>query len=353
MTDINTQAALAIRERIGPLSELIVKEQYALHGQNWQDFGEAGRAKSMRDIGYHLTYLAGALSAKDQALFSEYIAWVKVLFAGLNFKEDTVPVTLELTRAQMEIALPPELFPVVRDFIDQAIIAFHHAPSSLPSYLPETADNLSRSTRRYVDLLLMGERQLAASLIHDLVLDNVPVRDIYLKIFQPAQREIGRMWQTNQISVAKEHYCTAATQMIMSQLYPYVFSTDRLGMSMVVTCVESELHEIGARMVADFFEMAGWDTYFLGANTPAKGIIHTLDERNANLLAISATMSFHVDKVVELIRDVRASNHSQKVKIIVGGYPFNLSPNLWKTVGADGYAIDAQQAVQMAESFFR
>lgn len=352
MTDLSIKTALAIKEQIPLLSEQIVKEQYARQGQNWQDLGEAGIAKSLRDVGYHLTYLAGALSANESTLFSEYVAWVKVLFTGLGFTEVTVPVTLELTRDTLEKHLPAELYPVARDYIDQAIIAYHHAPSALPSFIPENGDLLARSAMRYVDLLLAGDRQQAGLLIHDLVLDGVSIHDIYLKIFQPAQREIGRMWQTNQISVAKEHYCTAATQMIMSQLYPHIFSAQRRGLSMVVTCVESELHEIGARMVADFFEMDGWDTYFLGANTPAKGIVRTLVERNARILAISATMSFHVEKVVELIQDVRNAGLDRKVKIIVGGYPFNLSPNLWKTVGADGYAIDAQQAVILAESFF-
>ena len=28
-------------------------------------------------------------------------------------------------------------------------------------------------------------------------------------------------------SVAQEHYCTASTQLIMSQLYPYIFRSDR------------------------------------------------------------------------------------------------------------------------------
>ena len=36
--------------------------------------------------------------------------------------------------------------------------------------------------------------------------------------------------------------------------------------------------------------------------------------------------------------------------ILVGGYPFLLSPDLWRRVGADGFASDAQQAVQVANA---
>ena len=59
---------------------------------------------------------------------------------------------------------------------------------------------------------------------------------------------------------------------------------------MVAACAASELHEIGVRMAADFFEMEGWDTFYLGANTPAESVIRTLVERKADVLAVSATI---------------------------------------------------------------
>jgi methanogenic corrinoid protein MtbC1 len=37
---------------------------------------------------------------------------------------------------------------------------------------------------------------------------------------------------------------------------------------------------------------------------------------------------------------------------MVGGYPFQLEPNLWRQVGADLYAGDAQQAINLVEQFY-
>ena len=42
-------------------------------------------------------------------------------------------------------------------------------------------------------------------------------------------------------------------------------------------------------MVADFFEMAVWDTFFLGADTPISGTLQQVAERAPHVLAISAT----------------------------------------------------------------
>ena len=122
---------------------------------------------------------------------------------------------------------------------------------------------------------------------------------------------------------------------------------------MVTTCVPGELHEIGARMVTDFFEMHGWDTYYLGANMPIESVINYLIDIKPQFLAISATMTYHLSSVEEMIRIVRSpSGTNPDLKIMVGGYPFKVVTGLWKIVGADGYAENAEEAVKLADTFY-
>ena len=120
----------------------------------------------------------------------------------------------------------------------------------------------------YLDTLLRVQSEAASRMIIKAVEQGVEIKDIYMYVFEPSQHEIGRLWQTNQINMYQEHFCTAVTQNIMSQLYPYIFQNEKNGHKLVATCVNGELHEIGVRMVADLFEMEGWNTYYLGANTP-------------------------------------------------------------------------------------
>jgi methanogenic corrinoid protein MtbC1 len=209
-------------------------------------------------------------------------------------------------------------------------------------------NELASLAEQYLGALLQADRDAASRLILSAVEKGESVKAIYLYVFQPVQRAIGRLWQTNQISVAQEHYCTAATQMIMSQLYPHIFGGHRLDRRLVAACVSGELHELGVRMIADFFEMEGWDTYYLGANTPAASIAQAVVERKADVLAVSATITFHVSQVEKVIEHVRASSVGDRLHILVGGYPFNISPALWRTVGADGHARDAGGAVDVA-----
>lgn len=203
--------------------------------------------------------------------------------------------------------------------------------------------------KKYMDALLKVQRDEASRMILKAVEDGMDIRDIYIHVFESSQHEIGRLWQTNKITVAQEHFCTAATQMIMSQLYPYIFTTHKNGHRMVAACAAGEMHEMGLRMVADMFELEGWDTYYLGANTPNDSILQTIIDLKPYMVALSASIHYNLGAVKDLIRLIRNTPESSHIKIIVGGRPFLLAPKLWMKIGADGCPHNALEAVSLAD----
>jgi methanogenic corrinoid protein MtbC1 len=349
MEELNRRASEAILAARGPLSEAVVERKYAQDPEFWGRYGAMGRQRCLEDADYHFAYLAEALSASDPLLLMDYLKWVKVLFQGLGFSDDVLTTTLACMLEVSREQLPLDLHPPVAAYLEAGLNNLPRLPSAIPTFLGEEAP-LAPLAGAYLQALLQGERNTASRLILDAVARGTGIKDIYLQVFQSSQHEIGRLWQTNQLSVAQEHYCTAATQLIMSQLYPHIFATEKIGRRLVAASVGGELHEIGIRMVADFFELEGWDTYYVGANTPAESVLRTIDERDAHVLAISATMTFHIRPVVELIARVR--DMSRQTIILVGGYPFNVSSDLWRSVGADGHARDADAAVVAANRMF-
>lgn len=344
---MNTHKPRFLRDNQQAIAEKIVHLHYQQQAKQWQVYGERGRQISIRDTIYHLTYLAEAAENGDPLLFNEYLSWVKVLFANLDFSNDVLCQIMNYMRQVLVEELPAAEQKAVLPILDEAVTNLANIPSHLPSYLvgDEPLDELAR---QFLAALLQADRHRASRLVLDAVKNGTCIKAIYLQVFQRTQQEIGRLWQINQIGVAEEHFCTAATQMIMSQLYPYIFTGERKSRRAVITCTGGELHEIGARMVADFLEMSGWDTYFLGANTPRHTILQTVVNQQADILALSATMTFHVSQVSEIISGLR-DLPAVSTQVLVGGYPFNLSPDLWRKVGADGYAVDAETAVVVAE----
>lgn len=344
---LNQQAGAAILDQRDALAATLVAREFAAHPELEQRYGGIARAKSLQDAGYHLAYLAEAVDKDDTALFVDYVAWAKVMLARRNVLAADLAFHLECMRDALADILPAELCPPARRMIEHALQRLPEMPEELDSLLdPDQPHALL--AQQYLQALLRGERHIASKLILDAAQRGVPVKEIYLNVFQRTQREIGRLWQVNKISVAQEHYCTAATQLVMSQLYPYIFSGDRTAGAFVATCVAGDLHEIGIRMVADFFEMSGWDTFYLGASTPDASVVQTLIERKAVALGISATITYHLHGVQQLIETVRATPACADTVILVGGYPFNLSPELWRSIGADGCSRDAAGAIDLA-----
>jgi methanogenic corrinoid protein MtbC1 len=214
------------------------------------------------------------------------------------------------------------------------------------AHITDTDSDYHNLANRYLELLFRNDAETAIVLLLNAVHDGLPLKELYLQVLQPAQYELGRLWQTGKITVADEHYCTAATQQVMSRLYPRIFSTLRNGKILVAACSKGELHEIGLRMVADLFELDGWDTHFFSAATPQDSILQTLADTRPDLLALSATMFQHVPDLQILIAAVHAANLPAPLKIMVGGYPFNADPELWRRIGADSTAHGAEEAVR-------
>ena len=206
----------------------------------------------------------------------------------------------------------------------------------------------SRLAAEYLDAVLKGDRQRAVELVMNAVNEWAEIKDIYLKVFPSVQYEVGRLWQLNKISVAQEHYCTAVTQTIVSQLFPLVLQKEKIGFSMLGCCVGKELHELGIRIVCDFFEMEGWNTYFVGSGIPNKDIIRTSAEMGVDVICISVTMTYNVPLAAGLIEEIRKSEKLSGVKVLVGGYPFIKQEGLWKRIKADGFGADAEAAVAQA-----
>jgi methanogenic corrinoid protein MtbC1 len=164
------------------------------------------------------------------------------------------------------------------------------------------ADTASTLCSEYLQALLSGKRKSALDMImaaHD---GGYPIHGIYLDIFQETLYEVGRLWESNRITVADEHMATAITQFIMSNLYQHLEVADTQRGRLVMTGIAGELHQVGANMIADVMESDGWDVIFLGTNAPLEGVIESLRHHKADLLGISSTMAFNIPQVIELAR---------------------------------------------------
>jgi methanogenic corrinoid protein MtbC1 len=138
----------------------------------------------------------------------------------------------------------------------------------------------------------------------------------------------------------------------MAALYPRFAQFNVTRGKAMVSAGPNEFHEVGARMVADFLEMDGWDVTYLGANTPASEIFEIIKRQKPFMLALSVATVFNLDQAQRVIQIIKNDQDTRDIKIMVGGLAFNDMPELWQNIGADGSAANAESALIVSSEWW-
>jgi methanogenic corrinoid protein MtbC1 len=294
--------------------------------------------------------LEESLATGSPAFLIDHARWEQSRFAAGHFPEKFTAPFFAVFKDVLSRELPQDYRKNAGAFAKKAVTALKSSPAGTAPG-PDDRMPLSRVAKSFLGHLLAGDRDRAAAVISRALAAGTPIEEIYTGIFQPVLRETGRLWQQDEVTVAQEHFVSSMIRQIMEQQHDRVVAagrTARRNKTVVAACAGEELHEIGIRMVADFFEMDGWDVYYTGANTPVKSILESVKDRKADVVALSITMPSRLPGLRYLVRSLRADADLAKVKIIVGGYPFAIIPDLWERVGADAVAAGAEDAVAAA-----
>ncbi|MFW6286362.1 MAG: cobalamin B12-binding domain-containing protein [Candidatus Sumerlaeota bacterium] len=181
-------------------------------------------------------------------------------------------------------------------------------------------DKIEKFYPEYLEALLNGDRRHCASIVDELIAARVDIRGVYTRLFKGTLYEVGSMWEHNQISVAVEHVATGITESLMVKFYPQIFQAEQQYGKAVIACVASEYHQLGAKMVADIMELRGWQTLFLGANTPADDLLQLVNKEGPQIIGLSLSIYFNLPQLEQLLTELSESApHSH---ILVGGQAF-------------------------------
>jgi len=224
-----------------------------------------------------------------------------------------------------------------------------------PIFLPASrflsrmrGEPLSVLRDRFLAALVAGAQGEALEIaIEDGLADDVPATTLYLEVVQASLREIGRLWQQKQISVAQEHAATGIARLALAQLRLHLPHAPSNGKHVAVACVEGELHDLGGRMIADFLETAGFEVNFLGANVPTEALAELVRQRPPQVLGLSATTTSSITGLRRAIAAVRAVA-GRRVRLMAGGRTFLRRPALARQLGVI-HARDAHHAVAIVQ----
>jgi len=328
------------------IAEKVTEEFLVLHPDWVTRYGERARRRGVEDAIFHQDFLSAAVETGESRAFGEYLRWTAGVLEARGIAPRFLRENVEQIARELQSRLPAPLATELAEFVKLGLDAGLTAGADLVTGAAN-AGELSGVQALYLQAILHGQRQAAISLAVEAVRQGHSLPDIYADVLQESMYEVGRLWQTNRITVAQEHMATAITQHVIAHLYPLIQPAQPPRGRMVITGVEGEQHQVGSNMVADVLESAGWDVRFLGTNTPAAGVLQAVEEHRADVLGISATMLFNLPSVRRLIAEARAVP-GRNLRVILGGSAFRAAPGLYKELGAAGVALDVRAALRLA-----
>ncbi len=158
-----------------------------------------------------------SLNAGNPVILTDYLRWQQVRLASQGMTNSEAMQVLKQAGISLFDGMGKSQSRDAQDLFNEAVWLLEETKSTNPD---ANDCDLRDAAAEFMRLLLSWDRFGASRLIMELVNSGTPVKDIYIHIFQHALSEVGRLWQVNQLTIAQEHYFTAATQMIMSQLFP-------------------------------------------------------------------------------------------------------------------------------------
>jgi len=333
----------SIEQFASEIAEEVTGVFLALHPDWVTRYGDRARKLGIEDAVFHLRFLAGSVVSGEPDLFEDYVRWTAGMLSKRSIGPEFLFENIEQIRAALRTRLTPSEMAALEPYF-AAGLSVDTAVLGQSSPAAEDADPLELTRNLFTQAILRGERAVAVTILLEALHDGVDPVDIYVDVLQQALYRVGRLWESNEISVAEEHMATAITQFAIASIYPRLKRSSEARGSMLLTGTQGELHQVGAMMLADVLEADGWDIRFLGANMPPRDIIHTVGERKPAVLGVSTTMVFNLPGVTDLIDSCRALPGCENLRIIVGGGAYRRNPALYQEVGADGYAPDLRSA---------
>jgi methanogenic corrinoid protein MtbC1 len=344
-----TKKKHALEVRRDELAEKVVKLHYRRRPDLELRFGIRGRERCLEDVVFHIGFLVQAVAAQNSKIFLDYVLWAKALLVYRAIPVEDFQTNLECLLRVIRTSLPANAQRLPAAYVKDALAELPSMPTELPSFVHDNQPH-ARLANEYLQLLLLHDREKAGEVIRQALRDGVSISHVYQHIFTPVEREVGRLWQQNKITVAQEHYCTAATEVIMAQVSAEALGRPRKELRLLAFCIEGENHCLGLHMFCELMELNGWGVAYVGGNTPVGGVVELAKQYRPHVVAISATMVFNLPKIDGLIKALRAGPSQPKLKFLVGGRAFEQDSRAWQRYEADAFAPDLLHGMEKAES---
>lgn len=196
------------------------------------------------------------------------------------------------------------------------------------------------------EAIIAGQRDKVPSLVNQILDQKVQPEIILNDSMIPAMDVVGERFEDGVYFVPEMLVAAHSMQAGLNILRPLLAETDIQPVGKVaIGTVRGDIHDIGKNLVTMMLEGAGFEVLDLGVNVPPERFIEAV-ESGAQIIGMSALLTTTMVNMQVVLNSLKEAELRERVKVIIGGAP--ITQEYAEQIGADGYAEDASQAVNVA-----
>lgn len=193
---------------------------------------------------------------------------------------------------------------------------------------------------------LLQVDSLAAARIGDDAIAALGLDVFADRILVPTLDEMGARWETGQASLAEVYIAGRIANAVLAK---HAVPRDMSARDAPVAVASlDDYHVLGKNLVLAALRAAGLPVCDLGTQD-ARSLADMARDEGFGLVLVSTLMLRSALHVQDLVRFLKLDG--TPTRVIVGGAPFRIDPELWSHVGADGMGTNAAAAVAITRSW--
>lgn len=203
----------------------------------------------------------------------------------------------------------------------------------------------------FTAIVINADISAVGSAVERFLMRGISAEHLCLELLAPTARRLGDMWNDDLCDFVGVTLGLGRLQQVLHDLAPSLQPTVELrtaGSRILLVPAPGDQHSLGLTMVREFFRSAGWDVRG-GSGCETRDIQTMLGAEWFDMAGLSVGSQCGLEPLAEHIRMIRAASRNRHIGILVGGAIFIEQPSLVQIVGADGTALDAREAVVVAE----
>jgi len=198
--------------------------------------------------------------------------------------------------------------------------------------------------------ILEGDEEGIVALVEVALSEGLSPLEVSNEGLLPGLEEVGRRFGKNQIFLPQVMLSAETMQHAFNRLKQEMQGQQEPSPGKILMAtVEGDIHDIGKNIVCTLLENHGFEVTDLGKNVPAQKIIDKALELKVDAVGLSALMTTTLQQMENTIAALQAAG--VKVITLVGGAV--VTQDYADKIGADAYAEDALEAVEIVKEIFR